>query len=338
VGDAKRGTAALTILVTGSAGFIGFHCARRLLAQGEHVVGLDNMNAYYDVALKEARHRILGESNRFETNILDLADGPAVAALLARTRPRVVLHLAAQAGVRHALKAPQDYVTSNIQGSFNLLEACRAAPPEHLLLASTSSVYGATTALPFQETDPADTALNIYSASKRAMEIMGHSHAHIHGLPITAFRFFTVYGPWGRPDMALFKFTDAMLKGVAIDLYNHGDMRRDFTFIDDMVEAILRLAALPPVAGGQGASPVAPYRVVNIGGGAPVRLLDFVAEIEAALNLRARTNLLPMQPGEVPVTWADPSLLRALTGFVPQTPVSFGVPEFVRWFRAFQGR
>ncbi len=328
----------MTILVTGSAGFIGFHCARRLLAQGEHVVGLDNMNAYYDVALKEARHRILGESNRFETNILDLADGPAVAALLARTRPRVVLHLAAQAGVRHALKAPQDYVTSNIQGSFNLLEACRAAPPEHLLLASTSSVYGATTALPFQETDPADTALNIYSASKRAMEIMGHSHAHIHGLPITAFRFFTVYGPWGRPDMALFKFTDAMLKGEAIDLYNHGDMRRDFTFIDDMVEAILRLAALPPAAGGQGASPVAPYRVVNIGGGAPVRLLDFVAEIEAALNLRARTNLLPMQPGEVPVTWADPSLLRALTGFVPETPVSFGVPEFVRWFRAFHGR
>lgn len=328
----------MTILVTGSAGFIGFHCARRLLAQGEHVVGLDNMNAYYDVALKEARHRILSESNRFEANLLDLADGPGVAALVARTRPRIVLHLAAQAGVRHALKAPQDYVTSNIQGSFNLLEACRAAPPEHLLLASTSSVYGATTALPFQETDPADTALNIYSASKRAMEIMGHSHAHIHGLPITAFRFFTVYGPWGRPDMALFKFTDAMLKGAAIDLYNHGDMRRDFTFIDDMVEAILRLAALPPAAGGQGASPVAPYRVVNIGGGAPVRLLDFVAEIEAALNLRARTNLLPMQPGEVPVTWADPSLLRALTGFVPETPVSFGVPEFVRWFRAFHGR
>lgn len=328
----------MTILVTGSAGFIGFHCARRLLAQGEHVVGLDNMNAYYDVALKQARHRILEESSRFEANVLDLADGAGVAALLARTRPRIVLHLAAQAGVRHALKAPQDYVTSNIQGSFNLLEACRAAPPGHVLLASTSSVYGATTALPFQETDPADTALNIYSASKRAMEIMGHSHAHIHGMPITAFRFFTVYGPWGRPDMALFKFTDAMLKGVPIDLYNHGDMRRDFTFIDDMVEAILRLAALPPRPGGPGASAAAPYRVVNIGGGAPVRLLDFVAEIEAALGLRAQTSLMPMQPGEVPVTWADPSLLRRLTGFVPATPVSAGVPEFIRWFRAFHGR
>ena len=309
-----------------------------MLAQGEHVVGLDNMNAYYDVALKEARHRILAESNRFEANILDLADGPGVAELVARTRPRIVLHLAAQAGVRHALKAPQDYVTSNIQGSFNLLEACRAAPPKHLLLASTSSVYGATTALPFHETDPADTALNIYSASKRAMEIMGHSHAHIHGLPITAFRFFTVYGPWGRPDMALFKFTDAMLKGAAIDLYNHGDMRRDFTFIDDMVEAIMRLAALPPAAGGQGASAVAPFRVVNIGGGEPVRLLDFVAEIEAALGTTATRNLLPMQPGEVPVTWADPSLLRALTGFVPETPVSIGVPEFIGWFRGFYRR
>jgi len=337
LGKSEKGRA-LTILVTGSAGFIGFHCARRLLAQGERVVGLDNMNAYYDVALKQARHAILGESPAFEAHVMDLADAPALAALVARTRPRIVLHLAAQAGVRHALKAPQDYVTSNIQGSFNLLEACRAAPPEHLLMASTSSVYGATTALPFRETDPADTPLNIYAASKRAMEVMGHSHAHIHGLPVTAFRFFTVYGPWGRPDMALFKFTDAMLRGQPIDIYNHGEMRRDFTFIDDMVEAILRLAALPPRAGDPGASPAAPYRVVNIGGGAPVRLLDFIAEIEAGLGITAQRHMLPMQPGEVPVTWAEPSLLRELTGFVPSTPVRLGVSEFLRWFREFHAR
>ncbi len=329
----------MTVLLTGSAGFIGFHLARRLLREGFHVVGIDNMNAYYDVALKEARHAILAAEPRFESHVMDLADAAGLSALVARHKPRLVLHLAAQAGVRHAQKAPGDYVSSNITGSFHLLEACRAHPPAHLMLASTSSVYGASTALPFREDNPADTALNIYAASKRAMEVMAHSYAHLHGLPVTVFRFFTVYGPWGRPDMALFKFTQNILKGEPIAIHNHGDMARDFTFVDDLVEAIRRLADRPPVAGApigplDSLSPGAPYRVVNIGLGQPVQLLDFVAAIEACLGRTAIRELRPIQPGELPRTNANPALLQALTGFLPATPIAQGIAAFVDWYRA----
>lgn len=332
----------MRVLITGSAGFIGFHLARRLLARGDTVVGIDNMNAYYDVVLKQARHAMLGENPRFTPHVLDITDRPALEGVVHGFRPDLVVHLAAQAGVRHALKSPGDYVSSNIQGSFHVLEACRKHPPAHLLLASTSSVYGATPKLPFREDDAADTALNIYAASKRAMEVMAHSHAHLWKLPITCFRFFTVYGPWGRPDMALFKFTRAILAGEPIEVYGHGRMARDFTYVDDLVEAITRLAARPPVEGERvgemdSLSPVAPYRVVNIGGGKPVALMEFIAAIEAALGRQAEKIYRDRQPGEVETTWAEPALLRALTGEVPETPVARGVAEFVAWYRDFHG-
>jgi UDP-glucuronate 4-epimerase len=327
----------MRVLVTGSAGFIGFHLARRLLSRGDEVTGLDNMNAYYDVALKQARHGLLAATGGFRPVVMDLADRAGLAALVAEVRPDLVFHLAAQAGVRHAMKAPEDYVASNIVGSFHLLEACRAHPPRHLLMASTSSVYGASLALPFKETEPADTALNIYAASKRSMEVMAHGHAHLTGLPVTAFRFFTVYGPWGRPDMALFSFTESILAGRPIRLHNHGDMERDFTFVDDLVEAILLLAERPPEAGKPAAfqdtvTAVAPYRVVNIGAGSPVPLPDFVSAIERATGRRAIRELVPMQPGELHRTWADTTLLEALTGFRPRTAVPDGVARFVEWY------
>ncbi len=333
----------MTVLLTGSAGFIGFHLARALLARGERVIGLDNMNAYYDVALKQQRHAMLGEHAGFTAVLMDLAEADRLAALVAAERPRLVVHLAAQAGVRHALKAPRDYVDTNITGSFNLLEACRAAPPEHLMMASTSSVYGASEAMPFREDDPADTALNIYAASKRAMEVMAHGHAHLWGLPITTFRFFTVYGPWGRPDMALFRFTDAILKGEPIRVHNHGEMERDFTYIDDLVEALLRLSALPPRLGEPAGaadtlSRVAPYRCVNIGPGAPVKLLDLIAEIERAIGMPALRELVPIHPGELPRTWAENAALRAVVGELPATPLAAGVAAFVRWFRGHYAR
>ncbi|RVT99218.1 SDR family NAD(P)-dependent oxidoreductase [Rhodovarius crocodyli] len=332
----------MRVLITGSAGFIGFHLARRLLAKGHTVAGIDNMNAYYDVALKQARHAILSEDPRFTPHVLDITDRPALEAVVDGLRPELVVHLAAQAGVRHALKAPEDYVSSNIQGSFHVLEACRKHPPAHLLMASTSSVYGATDKLPFREDDQADTALNIYAASKRSMEVMAHSHAHLWKLPVTCFRFFTVYGPWGRPDMALFRFTRAILAGEPIEVYGHGRMARDFTYVDDLVEAITRLAAHPPVEGHQvgemdSLSPVAPFRVVNIGGGNPVQLMDFIAAVESALGRQAEKLYRDRQPGEVETTWAEPALLRALTGEVPETPVTRGVQEFVAWYREFYG-
>ncbi len=333
----------MSILVTGSAGFIGFHLSRLLLSHGEEVVGLDNMNAYYDVALKEERHRLLGTSNRFSAHIIELADKDAVFRLVSDVRPRLVIHLAAQAGVRHALKAPQDYIASNVVGTFNLLEACKAHPPQHLMMASTSSVYGASTAMPFSEHDPADTALTIYSATKRSTEIIAHSYAHLWNLPTTVFRFFSVYGTWGRPDMALFKFTDSILQGTPIDIYNHGRMERDFTYVEDLVEAIRRLSTCVPVRGEpvpqvDSLSPVAPFRIVNIGRGSPVNLMDFIAEIERCAGKPAIKNMVDMQPGDVPKTWADAGLLHALTGFVPNTPVSVGVEAFVSWFREYYGR
>ena len=348
-----------TALVTGSAGFIGYHVARRLLGEGMRVVGLDAMTDYYDVALKARRHALLREHPGFVPVEARLEEPGRLRGLLERDRPGTVIHLAAQAGVRHSIDNPRSYLEANLAGTFELLEAARAHPPRHLLLASTSSVYGAETEMPYRETMKADTPMSFYAATKKANEAMAHAYAHLYRLPTTMFRFFTVYGPWGRPDMAYFKFTRAVLEGRPIDVYNHGNMRRDFTYVDDLVHAIrLLVDAVPPApaaapdagAGGPDTphpapprpdavpgdtlSPVAPWRVVNIGNSAPVELGDFIAAIEAATGRTARRNPLPMQPGDVPATWADATLLRALTGYAPQTPMQEGVARFVEWYRA----
>ena len=328
----------MKILVTGTAGFIGFHLARRLLAAGHEVDGIDSMVPYYDVRLKQQRHAILAADPRFHPIIADLADAAKITATVQRSAPEVIVHLAAQAGVRYALEHPDVYVQSNIVGTFNLLECCRARPVSHLLIASTSSAYGANTKMPFQETDPAETPLNIYAASKRAGELIAHSYAHLWHQPVTAFRFFTVYGPWGRPDMALFKFTEAILKDRPIDLYNHGRMERDFTYIDDLVEAVVRLIPCVPTAGAPVSaqdtlSPVAPYRLVNIGNGQPEPVLALIAAIERGVGKPARRNMMDMQPGEVTKTWSDSRLLEQLTGFRPNTPLAVGVPAFIAWYR-----
>jgi UDP-glucuronate 4-epimerase len=332
----------MQILVTGSAGFIGFHLARRLLRDGHTVTGVDSFVPYYDLRLKEARHALLAAEPGFRGHRIDLAEPAGIAALVADTRPDIVVHLAAQAGVRYALEHPESYIACNIQGTFHLLEALRRHPARHLLLASTSSAFGANERMPFHEADAVATPLNMYSASKLATEHMAHAHAHLWRQPITAFRFFTVYGPWGRPDMAFFKFTAAILRGEPIDIYNHGQMERDFTFIDDIVEAIARLIPTAPEAGrpygpADPLSPVAPFRLVNIGNGQPVPLLEFVAAIEAAAGRPAIRNMMPMQPGDVTRTWADTSVLRALTGFTPATPVAAGIAAFVAWYREFYG-
>lgn len=325
-------------LVTGSAGFIGFHLCRRLLADGWNVTGLDGMTTYYDVALKQRRHQMLMQSPGFSA-VEGLVETPGLVADLMEGAD-VVIHLAAQAGVRYSIDAPRSYVEANLIGTYEVLEAARHAQPAHLLIASTSSVYGANTAMPYAETHAADHPMSFYAATKKAGEVMAHSYAHLYTLPTTMFRFFTVYGPWGRPDMALFKFVRAILNGEPIDIYNHGEMRRDFTYVDDLVEGIVRLIALPPAesAGAMDSlSPVAPWRVVNIGNGAPVGLMDFVQAVEAALGMQAQKNLLPMQPGDVPATWADASLIEALTGPLPRTDIRDGVQRFVDWYRDFYG-
>ncbi len=324
-----------TALVTGSAGFIGYHLCRRLLADGWQVVGLDGMSAYYDVALKERRHAMLHQSARFQT-VQGLVEAPGlVAGMMAEHKPEVVVHLAAQAGVRYSIDAPRSYVESNLVGTFEVLEAARAHPPGHLLIASTSSVYGANTEMPYAEDHRADHQMSFYAATKKATEAMAHSYAHLYALPVTMFRFFTVYGPWGRPDMALFKFVKAILEGEPIDIYNHGDMRRDFTYVDDLIEGIVRLIAAVPDVAGRGASPVAPWRVVNIGNGAPVGLMDFVAAIEEAVGITAQKRFLPMQAGDVPATWADAGLIEALGGPLPRTDILTGVGRFVAWYRDY---
>jgi UDP-glucuronate 4-epimerase len=332
----------MKFLVTGSAGFIGFHLCRRLLAAGHQVVGVDAMVPYYDVRLKAARHAELGKFPDFAPHLFDLTEATRLTDLLAAEQPETIIHLAAQAGVRYALEHPESYIHNNILATYTLLEAVKARPVGHLLMASTSSAYGANTAMPFRETDAVATPLNIYAATKLATEQIGHSYAALWRQPITLFRFFTVYGPWGRPDMAFFKFTDAILKGRTIDIYNHGQMERDFTYVDDLVEAIDRLVARPPEAGqkvmaGDSLSEVAPFRIVNIGNAQPVQLLDFIAEIERACGRAAIRNLMPMQPGEVLKTWADTSLLQALTGFRPSTGIATGVANFVAWYRGFYG-
>jgi len=326
-------------LVTGSAGFIGYHLCRRLLADGWAVTGLDAMTPYYDVRLKERRHAMLAQSEGFRA-VTGLVEEPGRMAALAETlRPDAILHLAAQAGVRHSIDAPRDYVAANLLGTFEVLEAARAQVPRHLLIASTSSVYGSNVAMPYTETDRADHQMSFYAATKKATEGMAHSYAHLYGIPTTMFRFFTVYGPWGRPDMALFKFTRAILSGEPIEIYNHGEMQRDFTYVDDLIEGIVRLIGVVPGTEPVGAvdslSPVAPWRAVNIGNGAPVRLLDFVEAIEGALGQHAIKRLMPMQPGDVPATWADAALIRDLVGPLPRTDIAEGVRRFVAWYRDY---
>ncbi|PWG16410.1 NAD-dependent epimerase/dehydratase family protein [Salibaculum griseiflavum] len=328
-------------LVTGSAGFIGYHLSRLLLDEGIEVIGLDAMTDYYDVRLKERRQANLLQSAGFRAVNDRLETEGLLHDLLAEERPDFVIHLAAQAGVRYSIEEPRSYVDANIIGTFNLLEAVRATPVKHLLMASTSSVYGANTDMPYAETHKADTQMSFYAATKKANEAMGHSYAHLYGIPTTMFRFFTVYGPWGRPDMALFKFTKAILNGDPIDVYNHGGMRRDFTYVTDLVRGIRLLMDATPersegeVAEGDSLSPVAPYRVVNIGNSEPVQLMAFIEAVEAATGRTAEKNFMDMQPGDVPATWADGTLLKDLTGYRPQTPVTEGVAQFVAWYRDY---
>ncbi|PST19616.1 UDP-glucuronate 5-epimerase [Rhizobium sp. JAB6] len=328
-------------LITGTAGFIGFHLARRLLDEGHFVVGFDGMTPYYDVRLKEKRTAILARSNGFKAVTGMLEDKAALDRAAELAEPDVIVHLAAQAGVRYSLENPRSYVDSNLVGSFNILELARNLQPKHLLLASTSSVYGANEKIPFAESDKADEQMTIYAATKKSMELMAHSYAHLFNVPTTAFRFFTVYGPWGRPDMALFKFVDAIKNDRPIEIYGEGKMSRDFTYIDDLVEGIVRLIGVVPSEENRVVSETvidtlsknAPFRVVNIGGGQPVGLMSFVETIEAMLGKPAIRKMLPMQPGDVHNTYAVPDLLIALTGFKPQIEVDEGVKRFVEWYQ-----
>lgn len=332
------------ILVTGAAGFIGFHVTRRLLSQGRRVVGVDSMTPYYDPALKEARRNELAKSNHFEFIKLDLADRAATAALFRDYRFPHVVHLAAQAGVRHSISHPEAYVDANLQGFLNVLEGCRHNSCEHLVFASSSSVYGANTKLPFSTRDNIDHPISVYAASKKANELMAHSYAHLFRLPVTGLRFFTVYGPWGRPDMAMWIFAKSILAGEPIALFNHGNMRRDFTYVDDVVESVVRLVDRPaapnPQWSGDHPDPAtssAPYRIYNIGNNNPVELLHVVAELEKCLGKKAKRELLPMQPGDVPETYADVDDLMRDVGFSPSTPVETGIRNFVDWYRAYTG-
>lgn len=336
----------MRVFVTGTAGFIGYHLARRLLDEGHAVTGFDGFSDYYDVGLKRARHADLARSPHFTAVEARLEAPGALLEAVARARPEIVVHLAAQAGVRHSLENPGAYVDANLVGMANLIEAVRAHPVRHLLFASTSSAYGGNTAMPFRETDPAVTPLTLYAASKLAGEAMAHAYSHLFGVPTTAFRFFTVYGPWGRPDMALFLFTRKILGGEPIEVFAGGAAERDFTYVDDLVSAIRRLMDRPPPRPGAAEgpvgledtlSPVAPFRLVNIGGGRPVRVDAMIDELERALGRRAERVLKPLPPGDVPRTDASTALLRALVGSVPETPLSLGIPAFVAWYRDYYG-
>ncbi len=331
------------IFVTGTAGFIGYHVAQRLLADGFAVHGFDGMTDYYDVTLKQRRHAMLLQHQAFAATEGMLEDIATLDAAIDGFAPDIIIHLAGQAGVRYSLENPRSYIDSNVVGTFNVMEAARRHAVEHLMMASTSSVYGANTDMPFAEIHKADEQLTIYAATKKANESMGHAYAHLWNLPTTMFRFFTVYGPWGRPDLALFKFVDAILDGRPIDIYNHGEMFRDFTYIDDLVQGIRLLMDVPPVRPaedddvpeGDSLSPVAPYRVVNIGNSDKVRLLDFVDAIEDCLGIPAKRNYIDMQMGDVPATWANADLLRSLTGYQPQTDFRDGIARFVTWFEDY---
>ena len=332
-----------TVFVTGSAGFIGYHLSKLLLAEGFRVVGYDGMTDYYDVTLKQRRHAMLMQHANFSMTEAMLEDQVTLETAMRAAKPDIIVHLAAQAGVRYSLENPRAYLNANLVGGFNVLDLARELHVEHLLMASTSSVYGANVKMPFLETDKTETPLTFYAATKKANEAMGHSYAHIYGLPVTMFRFFTVYGPWGRPDMALYKFTRGILEGTPIDIYNNGDMWRDFTYVDDLVRGIrLLIEAVPQrpeapedIALGDSLSPAAPYRVVNIGNSDKVKLMDFIEAIEDEVGRKAIRNYMPMQTGDVPATYADANLLKSLTGYAPQTNFRDGVAAFVRWYRDY---
>jgi UDP-glucuronate 4-epimerase len=330
------------ILLTGAAGFIGYHTALRLLERGDRVVGVDNLNDYYDPTLKEARLERLRKYENFSFERHNIADGPALADFFARTRPDTVIHLAAQAGVRYSLENPQAYIDSNVTGFVNVLEGCRHNAVKHLVYASTSSVYGVNTKQPFSEHQNVDHPVSLYAATKKANELMAHTYAHLFGLSVTGLRFFTVYGPWGRPDMALFRFTRGILADEPIPVFNSGQMIRDFTYVDDIVEGVVRVADTPAQAdpnwNGDDPDPAtssAPYRVYNIGNNMPVLLLDCIAMLEDCLGKKARMNFLPMQPGDVTSTMADVSELERAVGFRPSTPLREGISRFVQWYREY---
>ncbi|WP_413741039.1 NAD-dependent epimerase [Sodalis sp. RH15] len=332
----------MKFLVTGAAGFIGFHVSERLLADGHQVIGIDNLNNYYDVRLKQSRLERLKDKQSFSFFKLDLADRQGMAELFDQQWFQRVIHLGAQAGVRYSLENPLAYADSNLIGHLNILEGCRHTQVGHLLYASSSSVYGLNRKIPFSTDDSVDHPVSLYAATKKSNELMSHTYSHLYQLPTTGLRFFTVYGPWGRPDMALFKFTEAMLAGHSIDVYNHGEMRRDFTYIDDIVEAIIRLQNLPPVADtswtveqGSPATSSAPYRVYNIGNSQPVKLMEYIQALEKALGITAVKNLMPMQPGDVLETSADTEALYNAIGFKPQTGIDEGIGRFVQWYRNY---
>lgn len=331
----------MNYLVTGAAGFIGFHVSKRLLEAGHQVVGIDNLNDYYDVSLKQARLELLAQPS-FQFHNIDLADREGMTELFASGHFERVIHLAAQAGVRYSLENPHAYADSNLTGFLNILEGCRHNKIQHLLYASSSSVYGLNRKMPFSTDDSVDHPVSLYAATKKANELMAHTYSHLYGLPTTGLRFFTVYGPWGRPDMALFKFTKAMLEGKSIDVYNYGKMKRDFTYIDDIAEAIIRLQDVIPktdtqwtVETGAPAASIAPYHIYNIGNSSPVELMDYIKALEDALGIEAKKNMLPLQPGDVLETSADTKALYDVIGFKPETTVKDGVKNFVDWYRGF---
>lgn len=335
----------MKILVTGTAGFIGNDLAIRLLERGDTVIGVDNVNDYYDVRLKEARLERIRQHSNFTEIRAGIHDRAAMEAIFAKHKPQRVVSLAAQAGVRYSLQNPQAYADSNLLGFVNILEGCRHHAVEHLVYASSSSVYGANTKMPFSVHDNVDHPVSLYAASKKANELMAHAYSHLYRLPTTGLRFFTVYGPWGRPDMAYFSFTKAILEGRSIDVYNQGDMSRDFTYIDDIVEGVIRVLDKPAVANPafnadqpDPATGNVPYRVFNIGNNQPVKLMEYIEALESALGMLAEKNFLPMQPGDVPATYADTSELDAWVGFKPDTPVKEGVASFVAWYRNYYSR
>ncbi len=333
------------ILVTGTAGFIGFHLARLLLNQGHLVLGIDAITDYYDIALKHRRHDILLQNPNFTAHETDICDYPALKQVADGFQPDVIVHLAAQAGVRYSLENPRAYIETNVTGTFNVMECARELAVDHLLMASTSSVYGANEEMPFSESQKTETQMSLYAATKKAGENMGHTYAHLWGLPTTMFRFFTVYGPWGRPDMALFKFTQLGLEGAPIDVFNHGNMERDFTYVGDIVSAISLLIKAPPPRinerddwkeiEGDSLSHVAPFRVINIGNSEKVRLMDYIEAIENAIGRKIKRNYMDIQPGDVPASWADCQLLQNLVDYQPRTSVQDGVNRFVDWYREY---
>jgi len=335
----------MKVLVTGAAGFIGMHVAQRLLQRGDSVLGLDNLSEYYDVNLKLARVAELKKHPAFEFHRIDIIDAPALEHLMAKERFDSIVHLAAQAGVRYSLTNPHAYIESNITGFLNVLEACRKHPVKHLVYASSSSVYGGNTKLPFSESDNVDHPVSLYAVTKKSNELMAHSYSHLFGIPTTGLRFFTVYGPWGRPDMALFIFTKAILEGKPVDLFNNGDMQRDFTYIDEIAEGVVKVVDRPPSfdekfdkARPDPAHSWAPYQMLNIGNNGPAALLEYLDALESALGRKAQRNLMPMQPGDVKSTFADTVLLTRWTGLAPGTPIEAGVQRFADWYRAYYAR